>query len=228
MTGQPRNHYILPVPRTREQARRYYDRLSGIYDIMAGSFERRYAMDTLARLSVQAGETVMEIGFGTGHCLERLAELVGDSGKARGADISPGMLNKTRRRLVKAGLSRRVELSCADALELPWGDRTFDAVFMSFTLELFDTPEIPAVLDEVKRVLKPGGRFGAVSMSKEGKRSLMLRLYEWAHEKWPAYADCRPIYLADTMRDAGFTILTKETADLFGLPVEMVTARIVD
>ncbi|MCD6371912.1 MAG: hypothetical protein J7L39_04340 [Candidatus Aenigmarchaeota archaeon] len=49
---------------------------------------------------------------------------------------------------------------------------------MSFTLELFDTPEIPKILTEIKRVLKPKGRLGIISMPKEDENSLLLKLYE--------------------------------------------------
>lgn len=214
----------LPVPRTKEDAKRFYDRISRVYDLLTRAFERRYAEIALARLHVQEGETVLEIGFGSGHCLERIAESVGQTGKAYGVDISSGMVEVTKRRLEKAGLMGRVELYCRDAARLPYKDNTFDAVFMSFTLELFDTPEIPKVLEEIKRVLKPKGRLGVASMSKENGQSTLLRLYEWVHKKWPKYVDCRPIYLEQSLRDAGYEVRSKEKVKLFVLPGEIVIA----
>jgi demethylmenaquinone methyltransferase/2-methoxy-6-polyprenyl-1,4-benzoquinol methylase len=118
----------------------------------------------------------------------------------------------------------RVELYCSDAMNLPYANSVFDAVFTSFTLELFDTPEIPKVLYEIKRVLKSEGRLGVVSMSKEDGMSMMLRLYEWAHKKWPKYVDCRPIYVELSLEDAGYEIISKEKVRLFGLPGEIVVA----
>jgi ubiquinone/menaquinone biosynthesis C-methylase UbiE len=215
---------ILPVPRSKEEAKRFYDRISRVYDYLTGAFERKYAEMAVERLSVEEGETVLEIGFGPGHCLKRIAESVGQRGKVYGVDISSGMLEVTRKRLDKAQLMDRVELYCGDAASLPYGDKTFDAAFMSFTLELFDTPEIPGLLEEVKRVLKPSGRIGVASMSKENGESLLLRLYEWAHRKWPKYVDCRPIYLEQSLRGAGYEIRRKEKVKLFGLPGEIVVA----
>ncbi|MCJ7764079.1 MAG: methyltransferase domain-containing protein [Dehalococcoidales bacterium] len=215
---------ILPVPRSKEDAKRFYDRISRVYDYLTGAFERKYAERAVERLSVEEGEIVLEIGFGTGHCLKRMAESVGKTGKVYGVDISSGMLEATRKRLDKAGLMDRVELYCGDAASLPYSDNTFDAAFMSFALELFDTPEIPMLLEEVKRVLKPRGRIGVISMSKENGESLLLRLYEWAHRKWPKYVDCRPIYLEQSLRDAGYEIRKREKVKLFGLPVEIVIA----
>ncbi len=215
---------ILPVPRSKEEAKRFYDRISRVYDYLTGAFERKYAEMAVERLSVGEGETVLEIGFGPGHCLKRLAESVGKTGKVYGVDISSGMLEVTRRRLDKARLIDRVELYCGDASSLPYGDNTFDAAFMSFTLELFDTPEIPRLLEEVMRVLKPSGRIGVISMSKQSGESLLLRLYEWAHRKWPKYVDCRPIYLEQSLRDAGYEIRKKEKVKWFGLPGEIVVA----
>ena len=213
---------ILPVGRSKEEAKQTYDRISKFYDYLTGTFERKYAEMALEHLSIQEGEIVLEIGFGTGHCLKRIAVSVGQKGKAYGIDISSGMLEVTRRRLERARLIDRVELYCEDAANLPYDDNTFDVVFMSFTLELFDTPEIPKVLEEAKRVLRPVGRLAVVSMSKEHGASRLLRLYEWAHRKWPKYIDCRPIWVEASLIDAGYTIQSKQKVRLIGLPGEIV------
>ncbi len=215
---------ILRVHRSKRQARRAYDRLSRFYDYFAAIFEGKSRDVALGRLGIAEGEKVLEIGFGTGHCLVRIAEAVGVKGRAYGIDLSPGMIEAARRRLQKKGLQRGPWLCCGDAETLPFKDRILDAVFMSFVLELFDTHEIPRVLREVRRVLKPGGRLGVVSMSKDGG-GLALRLYEWAHKKFPVYVDCRPIYVAQAIEEAGFGIRYREKITLLGLPGEIVVAE---
>lgn len=214
----------LPVSRTKEEAKRVYDRVSRYYDYLTGAFERKYAEIALERLSIVKGETVLEVGFGTGYCLKQIAESIGQTGKVYGIDISSGMTEITKKRLEKAGLAERTELHCGDATSLPFDNNTFDAVFMSFTLELFDTPEIPKVLEQIKRVLKPGGRLGVASMSKENGESIFLRLYEWTHNKWPKYVDCRPICVEQSLIEAGYKIRSKEKVRLFRLPGEIVVA----
>lgn len=216
---------VLPVRRSKEEAQHLYDRISKLYDLIAGTFEHKYARIALEYLAIQNGETVLEIGFGSGYCLEQIAQSVDKTGKVYGIDISPGMLAVTKKRLEKARLMDRVELYLGDAANLPYDDNTFDATFMSFTLELFDTPEIPKVLQEVKSVLKPAGRLGVVSLSKKDGGSTILKLYEWAHKKWPKYIDCRPIYMEESLIDEGYHIQSKEQARLIGLlPLEIIVA----
>ena len=87
---------------------------------------------------------MLEIGFGTGHCLVALAEGVGPHGRVVGLDISDGMLSIARQRLQQEGLSERVSLHLGDAADLDFIEAgSLDGIFMSFTLELFDNPEIP-------------------------------------------------------------------------------------
>ena len=215
---------ISRVHRSKEDAKTYYDRISVVYNWLGGIFERKPAEKALSYLKVENGEVVLEIGFGTGHSLQQIALSVGKTGKAYGIDISDGMLQVTRRKLEKAGLMDRVELYHGDASKLPFINETFDAVFMSFTLELFDTPEIPQLLNEVRRVLKAGGRLGVASLSRTKGNSIALRIYEWIHRKWPKYVDCRPIYLEQFFRKVGYTIQSKEMDNLLVLPLEIVVA----
>ncbi|OHB63258.1 MAG: 2-heptaprenyl-1,4-naphthoquinone methyltransferase [Planctomycetes bacterium RBG_13_60_9] len=158
-------------------------------------------------LDARPGEKMLEIGFGTGHCLIDLAQAVGSSGRVFGIDLSEKMVQKSREIVGKQGLEDRIELACGDALHLPYASESLDGIFMSFTLELFDTPEIPLVLAECRRVLKTAGRIVVVGMSRVGPGGLMTEVFEWTHRHFPNYLDCRPILVRQALEDAGFRIV---------------------
>ena len=71
---------ILPVSRSKSDAKRFYDRISRIYDLFSRPFERKHVEEALALLSPEEGESVLEVGFGTGHALKDLGERVGEEG----------------------------------------------------------------------------------------------------------------------------------------------------
>jgi demethylmenaquinone methyltransferase/2-methoxy-6-polyprenyl-1,4-benzoquinol methylase len=177
----------------------------------------------IARLAPRPGERVLEIGSGTGHGLAALASGVGAAGRVYGLDLSDAMLRLSRAGLAAAPAST-IGLVCGDGVALPYADACMDAVLMSFTLELFDTPDIPVVLGECRRVLRYPGRLCVVAMSRPARLSIAVRLYEWAHARLPNYVDCRPIHPAESMERAGFALVTVDEGSMFGLPVQVVLA----
>jgi demethylmenaquinone methyltransferase/2-methoxy-6-polyprenyl-1,4-benzoquinol methylase len=221
MSGSlPDNHF----KRSRQTARTTYNRYGLFYDVIGGQFERPYAMKGLILLDVQPGESVLEVGFGTGHVILKIAKIVGKNGRVSGIDISDRMCAITRRRIHKAKLTDRVSLHCGDALSMPFETATMDALFMSFTLELFETEDIPLLLKECYRMLKPQGRIGVVSLQRSNRYSRIERLYEWVHMRFPQWVDCRPIRASHKLTQAGFRLQQAEVQPMFGLQVSMIVA----
>lgn len=215
---------VLRILQSKDETRAFYDKISSVYDLLAERSEGPVRQMGLDKLAVTPGEAVLEIGFGTGHCLVQLAKAVGPEGKVFGLDLSEGMRAQALARLHTTDLMDRVELSCGDATHLPYTDGSLDAVFMSFTLELFDTPEIPLVLAECGRVLRPGGRIGVVSITKEGNEGFAVEVYEWTHRHFPNLLDCRPIFVRRALEDAGFSIRDAIITQMW-VPVEIVVAE---
>ena len=215
---------VLRVFQSKAETRAFYDKISHVYDLLAEHSESPMRRSGLEKLNVQPGEKVLEIGPGTGHSLVSLAQAVGPTGKVYGLDLSEGMLSVAQANLQKAGFSERVELIAGDALHLPYASESLDAIFMSFTLELFDTPEIPMVLAECRRALRPGGRIAVVGISKEGEGGFVLHAFEWTHRHFPNLLDCRPIFVRKAMEAAGFHIESAERKMMW-VPVEIVLAR---
>ena len=214
------------VPATNQS---FYDRISHAYDLISDAGEHKAREQGEQTLNVQSGENVLEIGFGTGNTLLHLAEAVGESGRVSGIDVSTGMLEVATRKVESKGLADRVDLSVGDARQLRYEDDSFDAVFASFTLELFSLNDIPAVLAEVARVLKPGGRLGVVSMAtvQEGeKASALEKTYVWMHQHFPHIVDCQPIDVVELVEGAGLQVQEKVEMTIWTMPVRCVVATV--
>lgn len=216
---------VCRVPRSKEEARAAYNRLSKIYDTMIHPFEKTQKQAGLDCLDAKPGEQILEIGFGTGNNLMEIARAVGEKGAVAGIDISDEMLRIARRKLEAKGLSNNARLMRGDATRLPYEDNAFDAIFMSFVLDLFDNPDIPLVLKECKRVLKKNGRIVNVSLQKAD--TLSNRLYENLHNAFPSLIDCRPIRAGRSLEDAGFTVLEEKDLSMWGLKVRCVLAVVL-
>ncbi len=211
------------VNRSMSEAERYYSRLSRIYDWLAAS-EKKFKNHGLELLNPLEGERILEIGFGTGFAQEKIIRAVG-AGLSVGLDLSIGMGNAAKRNLSKTGLAERMALVQSDTLPIPFPRGSFGGIFSSFTLELFDSPELPRVLKECRRVLKGGGRLVIVSLSKDDPLPLIGRIYEALHNRYPMLLDCRPIPARELLENAGFEIQEVIKTSMWGLPVIILDAR---
>lgn len=210
----------LPVTTTRADARRTYDRISGVYDRTEGLFEHAAISRAVRAAQVKQGEHVLEIGPGTGYALDQLTAAAGPSGAIVALDLSRRMLEQIRRR----GRAPSAGLVLGDATALPLASGRFDLAFMSFVLELLPSDDIDTALAEVRRVLKPGGRLVNLSLSRE-RLNLFTRLYERGHTLFPRLLDCRPIYADECAGDAGLDVVETQSIGIWGLSAAIVVAR---
>ena len=215
---------IQRVLTSKAETKAFYNKIARVYDLLSESSEEPIRRLGLEKLDIRAAERVLEIGFGSGLSLVQLAGLVGKTGRVLGADLAEKMIEVAREKLRDNDLEDRVELICADATSLPYPSGSVDAIFMSFTLELFDTPEIPIVLSECQRVLRSGGRILVISISKQGEGGTMRHIFEWTHQHFPNFLDCRPIFARQSLEDAGFKIESADNRSMW-VPVEIVLGR---
>jgi len=113
------------------------------------------------------GEAILDLSCGTGHLARDLALRPG-VGPVFGLDLSPAMLEEARHHLKETGAA--VDLLRADASTLPFRDATLGAVLDVAAMHLYDEPR--EVMEEVARVLAPGGRFVCATLLPERMKAL--------------------------------------------------------
>lgn len=144
--------------RTAAQIRTLYDRLARVYDAAAKPFgwfgTRRLMQRAIAELRLRPGDTVVDLGTGTGRNLPALLAGVGPSGLVIGVDISPKMLERARVK-VEAMDGHNVELIEADISTFAIPEGT-DAVLSTFVMEM--PPNYDAIIEALTRRARPGAR----------------------------------------------------------------------
>lgn len=117
--------------------------------------QRHYEAPLLERLGGRAeGERVLEVGCGRGVGTELVLERFG-ADQVVAFDLDPDMVGRARRRLARFGDRARVEVGDVTAIDA--AEASFDAVF-DFGI-VHHVPDWPKAVAEVRRVLRPGGRF---------------------------------------------------------------------
>jgi len=208
-----------------EKARNNYNRLAGCYDCWA-SWEKPYLNHALHLFDMNStNQRVLEIGCGTGWICEQIC-LAGN--EVTGLDISEEMCKVATKRLEKSCKSEAFTILKGSAKKLPLQDCEFDSVLVCFTLELMPIPDIKIVLGEIQRVLRPGGRLIAVSMSNDQNvaKSCPMGCYHCCNTYCDCVVDCKPIGLLDLVsNEEKLTPLQCETLPFYGLAVQSVVCK---
>jgi phosphatidylethanolamine/phosphatidyl-N-methylethanolamine N-methyltransferase len=130
---------------------RVYENIAWFYDLTFGPALHPGRVDSIRRMSIKAGDRILEVGVGTGIN----APLYPRDCTVTGIDLSESMLEKARDRVVRKGV-RNVRLMEMDAAEMKFADDTFDIVYAPYVISV--VPDPVAVAREMCRVCRPGGR----------------------------------------------------------------------
>lgn len=232
-----------PSPGEREvwcdeaTARKHFDRVSGIYDLIMGYFEIPTNARAVRNLSLRKGARVLDLGAGTGLGLLELLRRLPAEGRVVAVDTSEKMLVRSRRRIRARGLSEKVEFLHADAADTGLPSASFDAVYSSFLIDLHTAAKRRAILAEAKRLLDPGGTaiFAVMDGAAVRRRDRLLSgFYSACYGRWNplwkalfnGYAPhCRPICMKDLFEGAGLSVIRRDRAYVLCFPVAIYIVR---
>lgn len=159
-----------------------FDRIAGVYDLMnatmtAGMHQgwRERAVD---RLDLAPGESGLDVCCGTGDLSLAMAARLGARGSVVGCDFSEAMLDIARHKALSVpGAGTRLRFEWADALELPYPDQSFDAATVGFGVR--NLADLDRGLEELNRVLRPGGRLAILEITQPQRPPLSWFLSMW-------------------------------------------------
>lgn len=187
-----------------ERTRRVYDLLAGVYPVSTYFFHSKAHSCVLRNSGIQDGMKVLEIATGSGEMFRKLVN-VNRSGTTIGLDLSPNMAAHTLRRARKECPQAQAHCGAVDVRHLPFAESSFDAVMCCYLLELLSQQDIRLTLREVRRVLRPGGRFSLVVIGQNV--GFFNQMYKVAGTLVPAFWG-RQVEAStpDLIREAGFCI----------------------
>ena len=152
-----------------------------VNDIQSAGLHRLWKRKMARLVALGESEQALDVCCGTGDLIVRLAK---GGGRVGGVDMNGAMLNVARRRLAKCNIGRS-RLYQTDALQLPFGDGQFDVVTIAYGLR--NLADYKTGLQEIFRVLKPGGRLAILDFGKPPNRFLRGLYYQYLRWALPVF-----------------------------------------
>lgn len=149
----------------KKQVEQMFDNISPKYDllnrILSGGIDIQWRKDVIKMVNAAKPKTILDIATGTGDLAIMMAK--NTSAQITGLDLSNGMLEVGRKKVIAEGLTDRVTMIQGDSENLPFEDNSFDCITVSFGVRNFENLE--KGLAEIRRILKPGGIFVILEFS---------------------------------------------------------------
>ena len=143
----------------KDQVAQMFDAISGNYDglnrVISFGIDVKWRKKVLQLVAAKNPRTILDIATGTGDLAILMTQTAAE--KIIGLDISAGMLEVGRKKVLEKQLTSRIDLVLGDSENMPFEDHTFDAITVAFGVRNFENLE--KGLGEILRVLKPGGIF---------------------------------------------------------------------
>ncbi len=172
------NHFLMTTKVTpykdstlskKKQVAEMFDNVSGNYDflnrVMTLGIDIKWRKKVVAIVGAKKPETILDIATGTGDFAIMLATL--NPKKIIGLDLSKGMLDIGIEKVKANNLDQLIEMVLGDSENLPFDDNSFDAITVGFGVRNFEN--LDKGLQEIYRVLKPGGIFVVLETSQPEK-----------------------------------------------------------
>ena len=152
-----------------------------VNDIQSAGLHRLWKRKMARLVALGESEQALDVCCGTGDLIVRLTKR---GGRAAGVDMNGAMLNVARRRLVECNIGQS-RLYQADALQLPFGDGQFDVVTIAYGLR--NLADYKIGLQEIFKVLKPGGRLAILDFGKPPNRFVRGLYYQYLRWALPVF-----------------------------------------
>lgn len=171
-----------------EQVEKMFDNIASRYDTlnhwMSFDIDKRWRKKAIMQLGEHSPKEILDIATGTGDFAIMTAKMLHPK-RLVGADISEGMMDVGRKKVIAEGLADVVSFAKEDCMQLTFTDGSFDAVTAAFGIRNF--ADLEKGLSEMYRVLRPGGHLCVVELTHPTRFPMKQLFKVYSHTILPTY-----------------------------------------
>ena len=210
---------MLPARLSKLDIQKHYRWIAPMHDVAAFLLESKARRCCLQWADIQNGETILEVAVGTGLTFKEVLKQ-NPTGHNTGLDLTPAMLTRAKNR-AKPFAPTSYTLEQGDAYTLPYADASFDLVLNNYMFDLLPETDMTQVLQQFKRVLRPGGRLVMTTLAPA--RRFPQQVWDALYRLHPAIlGGCRGVSVSPFLEDVGFINVRQVHISQLTFPSEVV------